>query len=405
MAETVRLRTRPSRDGSSFTYFIDYPDENGKRKRISLGHANKRKAQKQRDQKEREVRMGVVEPESMRLSDFLKDSIKRTRGQVRDSTIRETRIAMKSFIACVGNIDYLKIKHSHGEKFVQYCLEAGNAPATAAKKLRHAKRVFQLARERGQLDENPLRWVKQPKATKKKIRVYSDSQCSRLVKAALQYQQEKPYIEWELLIRMALCTAMRRGELLNLTWRDIDFDRMVAEVAPKDDTEAVWQWHIKDTDRRTLPLTEDVIAMLAKMQARQPEGYPYVFVPAKRYEYIQQLRKQGKWSVEKGRCPVNNFTLTFGVIRRMAGIKEVTFHDLRRTRLSSWLSSGLSEFEVMNLAGHAKFETTRKFYLAVNNNLILRARAALEQNPVSGFGTHEAEGTRTLNLRIDSPML
>lgn len=47
MKQLVKLRTRPSRDGLSFTYFLDYIDENGKRQRQSLGHANKRKAQNQ----------------------------------------------------------------------------------------------------------------------------------------------------------------------------------------------------------------------------------------------------------------------------------------------------------------------------------------------------------------------
>ena len=108
MTELVRLRIRPSRDGRSFTYFIDYADENGKRKRISLGHADKRKAQKQRDQKERELRMGVVERDSMRLSEFFRDSIERTRSQVRESSIRETGIAIQGFIDCVGDIDYRK---------------------------------------------------------------------------------------------------------------------------------------------------------------------------------------------------------------------------------------------------------------------------------------------------------
>lgn len=380
MKQLVRLRKRSSRDGCSFKYFIDFIDENNKRRQISLGHADKKKAERQRLEKEQQLRMGVTEPESMRLLNFLDNSIKRTRGQVRESSVRETRMAMKDFIACVGNIDYLKIAHCHGEKFVQHCLDNGNAPATAAKKLRHLKRIFQLAKERGQLEENPLQWVKQPKATKKKIRVFSLEEYSRLTKAARQYEEEKHYIEWELLIRMALCTGMRRGELLNLTWRDIDFECMSVEVAHKDDSESIWQWHIKDTDSRTLPLTNDVIAMLSDLQARQTEGCTYVFVPVDRYEHIQKLRRQGKWSVEKGRCPVNNFNRMFQDILQLAGIKDGQFHDLRRTALSMWLSSGLSEFEVMTLAGHAKFETTRKFYLAVSNDLVSRARIALENS-------------------------
>jgi len=38
----------------------------------------------------------------------------------------------------------------------------------------------------------------------------------------------------------------------------------------------------------------------------------------------------------------------------------------------------MSEFDVMNLAGHADFKTTHKFYLCVQDDLIHRARKATE---------------------------
>jgi len=378
MKPLVKLRTRPSRDGCSFKYFIDFVDDNGKRRQVSLGHADKKKADRQVAQKERELQMGIVEPESMRLSSLLKDSLQRTKGQVRESTLTEYDGAMRAFINCVGDIDFLKVNHRHGEQFVQYCLEKGNAPATTAKKLRHLKRIFQQAHERGQIEVNPLRNVKQPKSAKKKVRTFSQQQCLDLVRCSSQFQQSKSSVKWELLIRMALYTGMRRGELLNITWRDIDFDKRTVDVNPKVDTDSIWTWFIKDTDRRTLPLTDEVVDSLATLQSTQPEGHPYVFVFEKRYKRIGDLRRVNKWSVSRGRCPLNNFDREFEAIRLMASIQEGTFHDLRRTCLSNWLSAGLSEFEVMTLAGHAKFETTRRFYLAVNDTLIDRARSVLE---------------------------
>ena len=295
--------------------------------------------------------------------------------QVRESTIKETCMAMKDFIACIGDIDFQDVQHSHGEQFAQYCLDKGNSPATTAKKLRHLKRLFQLARERRQLDENPLWYVKQPKVAKRKVNIFTEDQSYRLVRAARQFQNKHPLVEWELLVRTALCTAMRRGEMLNLTWQDIDFERKTAEVSPKRNDCNTWQWHIKDTDRRTLPLTDELITLLADLQSHQPEGCPYVFVPTQRYDFIKKSMHEGKWTVEKGRCPLNNFTRHFKQILSLAGIKDREFHDIRRTCLSKWLASGLSEFEVMTLAGHSKFETTRNFYLAVSNDLVERARA------------------------------
>ena len=193
---------------------------------------------------------------------------------------------------------------------------------------------------------------------------------------------------WGILMGVALCTGMRRGELLNTTWWNIDFENLTIDVSPQKDTEQTWEWHIKDTDRRTLPLTEEVVLLLAKHQEKQPEGYPYVFVPPKRYDRIQQRRKQGSWTVSQGKCPVNNFGRQFDAILAYAKVDKGKFHDFRCTCLTRWLSNGLSEYDVMNLAGHAKFETTRQFYLAVREDLLKHARAVSAEAMNGDFVAH-----------------
>ena len=63
-----------------------YTDEQGKRKQKSLGHSDARKAERRRAQFEHELRMGVVEPGSMKLSDFVEENLTRTGDQIREST-------------------------------------------------------------------------------------------------------------------------------------------------------------------------------------------------------------------------------------------------------------------------------------------------------------------------------
>ena len=378
MRQLVKLWKRPSYDGKSFTYYLLYTDENGRRKQKSLGHTDKRKAERQRAQFERELRMGIVEQGSMKLSEFLEDSLNRSRRQVRESTLLEYSISMRHFIKVTGNIDFLKVRHTHGERFVQACLDDGNSPATANKKVRGIKRLFQLAVERGQLEENPFIRVRRPKPPRRKVHIYTEDQCSRLIKATNELTI-KGCVNWNIMIIVAMCTAMRRGELLNATWKDIDFDKQTIDVSPKKDTAYTWEWHIKDTDRRTLPLTEKVVQILADHQSKQTGGYPYVFIPPKRYDHINHLRQEDKWSIRHGICPVNNFTRQFKTILKRAGIDHGEFHDLRRTCLTRWLCNGLAEYDVMNLAGHAEFETTHRFYLAIREDLLQRARKATAQ--------------------------
>ncbi len=328
--------------------------------------------------------MGYVAPDSMKLMNFLEDSLIRTGDQIRESTQCETKSAMKDFIATIGNIDFRSVILAHGELYLQTCLDRGNTKGTIAKKLRHIKRVFTLAVNRKQLDESPLQYIAMPRSTKKKVNIYADAQCQRIQKAAREYTLEwnpEISVKWDLIITVALGAAMRRTELLNCIWADVDFDAQTIEVNPKENTRDTWEWLIKDSDRRTLPLTEEIVQMLVDHQAQQPERHPYVFVPPVRYDYIQNvLRPKGKWTLSDSRLKVvNNFKRSFDKILRSASVKTGTFHDIRRTAISMWFANGMSEYDVMTLAGHSSFTTTHKFYLVVADDLVHR------EPPTHGF--------------------
>jgi integrase len=384
MKQLVRLNKRSRCGGREFTYALRYTGEDGKRRCESLGHTNRRKAEMQRSKKEKELRMGYLEPSSMRLTDFMEDSLARTGDQIRESTRVITRVSMNDFVRTIGNIDFRSVRLAHGKLYLQTCLDRGNAKGTVAKKLRHIKRLFKLAVNREQLDENPLQHIAMPKSPRKRINVYADAQCRSLLKAAQEYAAKsdlRQSIRWDLMITVALATAMRRAELLNCTWGDVDFDAQTIEINPKGNTRETWEWFVKDADHRTLPLTEEIVQMLADHQAQQPERYPYVFVPTERYEYIQNvLRPKGEWTlIDASMKVVNNFRRQFNKIRAKAGVKKGTFHDIRGTAISMWFADGMSEHDVMVLAGHASFATTHEFYLAVADDLISRAKVATAQ--------------------------
>ena len=184
MKQLVKLNKRPLCGGHRFTYVLRYEGEDGKRRWKTLGHADQRKAEKQRARKEKELRMGYVEPGSMRLRTFAKDSLARTGDQVTESTRVETESAMNGLIETIGNIDFRSVRLAHGERYLQACLDRGNSKPTVAKKLRHIKRVFKLAVNRNQLDENPLQHIAMPKSPRKKINIYSDAQCRQILKVA-----------------------------------------------------------------------------------------------------------------------------------------------------------------------------------------------------------------------------
>ena len=83
-----------------------------------------------------------------------------------------------------------------------------------------------------------------------------------------------------------------------------------------------------------------------------------------------------------------NETRQFHAIMHRTGVNEGEFHDFRRTRLTWWFRDGLSEFDIMTLAGHSDFNTTRRSYLAVREDMLDRTRKATEVSMPSVFGAH-----------------
>jgi integrase len=77
------------------------------------------------------------------------------------------------------------------------------------------------------------------------------------------------------MIRIAVGTGLRRGELLNLRWGDVDLDSGHLAVRNRDDFTA------KNGNERTVPLRRDALETLQEMnEARTPLNNEPVFVDA-----------------------------------------------------------------------------------------------------------------------------
>jgi len=156
-------------------------------------------------------------------------------------------------------------------------------------------------------------------------------------------------------------------------------------------------------------LTDELTQLLIDHQDRQPEGYPYVFVPPARYDCIQnELRAKGKWKFSDSRLKiVHNFKRDFDLIKKKARVKKGTFHDLRRTAICDWFVQGMTEYDVMKLAGHSEFSTTHKYYLAVRDDLIDKARLATARGlckKLVHFGAPPVSGAKEID-KVDKNSL
>jgi integrase len=176
---------------------------------------------------------------------------------------------------------------------------------------------------------------------------------------------------WKALLVTAYTTAARLGEIMNPTWADVDFEQNRIRIVPKDVSESLAAWEPKDHEGRLLPVPAQVTQLIADLQTEAAEACPYVFVPAWRWQHIQQARRLAKWKDE--RDLVNNLNRRLATLRKGAGVAKFTFHDLRRSCITNW-ARHLPAHVVQKLAGHSDLKTTQRYYLSVQADDLEKAR-------------------------------
>ena len=99
-------------------------------------------------------------------------------------------------------------------------------PATVNRELTTFKTIFNKAIRNGKAERNPAQGVKQFKENNARDRILSPDENTRLLAHCQAHL--KP------IIKLAYHTAMRRGEILNLTWGRLDLKEGFVKLAPED---------------------------------------------------------------------------------------------------------------------------------------------------------------------------
>ena len=171
---------------------------------------------------------------------------------------------------------------------------------------------------------HPCRSVERRAENNEKTRYLSADERQRLLDAC----KASPWPGLYLIVLMALTTGARKGELLGLSWSDVDFEHGVAHVGRS-----------KNGDPKTLPL---VPAVIEEMQ-RIGIGIGLVFASSRRPEQAY------------------SFEYRFVDALKAAKIRNFRFHDLRHTCASMLAQNGATLLEIGDLLGHRQLQVTKRY--------------------------------------------
>ena len=343
-------------------------------RRYSKDFETRKLAERHAQDLQAKVRVGTQDrPRMVTLHDFAKEHAQVMRGQVAYATLIDQNRALRLFEKHIGtSIRLQEIRPMHAESFVAGRLASGLAVGTVNKDIRTLKRIFNLAIEpRGYLAEgqNPFGKIKQRKKSQKPLRYVSVGEYRKVAEAAAN-------LWWRALISIAYGSGLRKAEILNLTWADIDFERQQISVQAKRAAERTIEWEPKDHESRVVPMSAETTQLLADLQAVSEEGSPYIFISPGRLRRIAKRIGEHRWNGKSEH--VNNMGKNFGKICTRARVGNCSLHDLRRSAITNW-ARRLPIQVVQQLAGHSKITTTREYYLAVRSEDLVAAGRLVDE--------------------------
>jgi integrase len=200
------------------------------------------------------------------------------------------------------------------------------APTHANRVIAILSRIFTMAVRWGLRADNPCKGIERNPEGKRQ-RYASAAELARL-SAALARLPDQGAAN---VVRLALLTGARRGELLAAKWADFDLDA------------GVWTKPGATTKQKTehrIPLSDAVCQLLTEMQRDAQSEYLF---PARFTPY--RLDIDDAWAA----------------LRKAANVPTLRLHDLRHTYASILASSGLSLPIIGALLGHSTPSTTHRY--------------------------------------------
>lgn len=198
------------------------------------------------------------------------------------------------------------------------------SPAAVVRELACISSLINIARkEWGISMNNPVQSVRKPPSSKGRERMASDAEMLRLL--AVLEPLGKRSIWMKPLVLLALETAMRRGELLALTWADIDFVQRTATL-----------WETKNGQTRVVPLSTHAIKILKEM----PRSIDGLVFP------IKGCAVSKAWETALERAQVTDFH----------------FHDLRHMAITKMAHKLPNIIELSAVSGHKSLAMLKRYY-------------------------------------------
>jgi len=339
----------------------------GRRRQASRqGFSTKREAEAALRELTSSMRDGVVTTRSMRtLGDFLDEWMELQRDRLRPTTWHSYAMAVTRIKAGLGWSKLQAIAPLQLEHFYADLLASGGrtgkplSPKTVRNTHTVLRKALADAERLGLIGRNPAASAKAPANSRVDQSIWTSDEVRTFL---LSVRADRLHGAFVLLAT----TGMRRGEVLGLRWRDLDFDGAelaVANTLTTVGTDVVTGPPKTTRSRRQIFLDEGTLAVLREHRRRQKEERLTVG-PAwsTRVDYV--------FTDELGE-PIHPdaFSRAFRRHLAAANLPPIRLHDLRHSYATLALKAGVHPKVVSERLGHATIGVTLDLYSHVTPSI------------------------------------
>lgn len=281
---------------------------------------------------------------------------------LRNSSYERIRHLTPRVYTAMGNVSLNKITSRSIQLFINDLVLNGKnkrtgkplSRITVVHHLSFISCVFTYAVKQEIVSANPCSRVTVPKGRKKEKEIYTLEEVEQIVTCL----EDEPLM-YKAFFTLELNTGLRRGEMLGLEWKDVDWDNGIISVRRTSNYTPSKGLYTDTTktpkSQRSLKLPDLVMDLLRELKAQQEHDRDEIGT-----KWVETDRVFTKWNGE----PMF-VSQPYGWFKRFCKRHDMRFcdiHSMRHFFASILINEGVDAATVSALLGHADITTTMSLY-------------------------------------------
>lgn len=359
------------RDNGFWAGQISYPDPGtGKNKRMSFSGKTRKEVQQKMERARQQLANGLLaEPNKITLGSWMDTWLDQyARAKQRQSTWElHQQTITKHIKPALGGVELRKLQPNMIQKLYNDKLQGGRLDgksgglSTRTVRLIHCllNQALEQAVKEGLIPRNPAVATTPPTVKYREMSPLTPEEVSKFLPVI---QNDRLYA----FFLLAIFGGLRRGELLALTWDDMDLEAGTVRVTKSMSRTKGGGIQINEPktskSKRSIVLPEEVTKELRRHKTRQNE---------EKLKWGPAYQDQGYvFSLEDGRpLDPRNIGHYFSRLLENNGFRHVRFHDCRHSAAVLMLTAGVNIKVVQEYLGHANAALTLNTYSHVTTQM------------------------------------